>query len=157
MPQTETKFSSFAEIEAFVQKLQLSGYVACGKWNLAQICEHLSDWMNYPMVGFPKSGPMVAALLFCVRCLAGRKLYRDVVSKQRMKPGQPTLPQSVYPNTLDESRSVERLIATMQALQNYRGNLIPSPLFGKLTHSEYVSLHIAHCAHHLSFLKSNES
>ncbi len=84
-----------------------------------------------------------------------KKLYRNVVSKQRMKPGQPTLPQSVYPSTLDESRSVERLVATMQALQNFSGALISSPLFGKLTHSEYVSLHIAHCAHHLSFLKTN--
>jgi hypothetical protein len=156
MSQTETKFSNFAEIEAFIRKLQRTGYVACGKWNLSQICEHLSDWMNYPMVGFPKSGPTVSAVLFCVRCLAGKKLYRNVVSKQRMKPGRPTLPQSVYPSTLDESRSVERLVATMQALQNFSGALISSPLFGKLTHAEYVSLHIAHCAHHLSFLKTNQ-
>jgi hypothetical protein len=85
--------------------------------------------MNYPMVGFPKIGPMLGDMLFCVRCLAGIKLYRDVVAKQRMRPGLPTLSLSVYPSTLDGSQSVESLIATMQALQNFSRTLIPSPLF----------------------------
>lgn len=154
MAQTKIKFDSFADVESFVRNLQRVGYVSHGKWNLSQICEHLSDWMSYPMSGFPKSGPIIGAVLFCVRCLAGKKLYRDVVATQRMKPGQPTIPASVHPDKLDESRSVQRLVDTMHSLQNYQGTLIPSPLFGKLTHSEYVSLHIAHCAHHLAFLES---
>lgn len=157
MAQTEIKFDGFADVESFVRELQRFGYVAHGKWNLAQICEHLSDWMSYPMVGFPKSGPVIRAVLFCVRCLAGKRLYRDVVSKQRMRPGQPTIPSSVHPADSNESESVQRLLDTMRRLQDFKGPLLPSPLFGKLTHSEYVSLHIAHCAHHLSFLEIKEN
>lgn len=155
--QSDLKFGSLEEVETYIRKQERNGYVSNGNWNLGQICEHLSDWMLYPIHGFPRSNILIAAMLFCLRTTAGKRMFHTVSKTQRMKPGQPTLPATVHRKDVAESQSVERLASAIRELGNFQGKLKPSPLFGKLTHEEYVSLHLAHCAHHLSFLEPRES
>ncbi|XZE19969.1 DUF1569 domain-containing protein [Pirellulaceae bacterium SH449] len=150
--QNDLKFSSLEEVDSYIRKLERDGYVSNGNWNLGQICEHLRDWMLYPIHGFPKSGVLIGAVLFCMRKTVGKRMFHAVSTTQRMKPSQPTIPVTVHKNDIAESQAVERLANAIRELKDFRGELHPSPLFGKLTHAEYVSLHLAHCAHHLSFL-----
>jgi hypothetical protein len=47
---------------------------------------------------------------------------------------------------------VARLKAAAERFKTYTGDIVPSPLFGKMTKDEAEKLQLVHSAHHLSFL-----
>lgn len=141
------------EVRDELDRLHDGGYLPKGNWNLSQMCEHLADWMTYPLDGFPKAPWFVRALLGVIRKLSGRKMYQEFVAKQAMRPNQPTIALSVHNDVGDESRSIARLKAAMSRLESHTGFIHPSPLFGALTKDELLELQLAHCAHHLRFLE----
>ncbi len=140
-----------------VERLHRNGYERAGKWNLSQICEHLSDWISYPMDGFPPVPFAVKMLLGAMRAVRGKKMLYDFIENQSMPAGQQTMPQSVHGPDGDEAASLARLRGVIQRLAEHRGPIHPSPLFGSLTRSELIGLQMAHCVHHLNFLIPKES
>jgi hypothetical protein len=153
MARRELTFQNFDDVIADVKRLEAEGYQAHGKWDLSQICEHLADWMSYPMDGFPKSPLFVRWMLAILRATVGKTMLKDFTSKQKMKENQPTIPNSVHSSQDDARKSVERLLQLIERFRRYRGELHPSPLFGALDHEQATKLQLAHCAHHLSFLE----
>ncbi len=151
------RFATLDDISVEVERLHRSGYFKAGKWSLSQVCEHLADWMSYPMDGFPKMPIAVKLLLSTMRIFRGKALLKKFIEDQSMAPGQPTSPESIHPDSGDDVASVERLQATIRRLEEHRGPLHPSPLFGALTRQELIALQMAHCNHHLNFLVPKES
>ncbi len=139
-----------------VERLHRSGYAQAGQWNLSQMCEHLSDWMTYPMDGFPKAPMAIKLLLGAMRTLRGKAMMKKFIEDQSMPTGQPTVPESVHNATGDERTAIDRLQATIRRLEEYRGTIHPSPLFGAMTRQELIALQMAHCNHHLKFLVPKE-
>jgi hypothetical protein len=156
MIRTELRFQTLDEIKSDIENLQRTGYSAHGKWDLSQICEHLADWMTYPLDGFPPMPWFVRVLIGAMRILRGKALYRQFVASQRMANNSPTAPQSVHKPNSDATASVQRLTKAIDRLKSHRGDIHPSPLFGALTKDELIALQMAHCAHHLRFLVPNQ-
>jgi len=146
------RLATLDDVAAEVERLHRSGYQKAGNWNLSQVCEHLSDWMTFPMGGFPKMPLAVKLLLGAMRTLRGKAMLKKFIEDQSMSSGQPTAPESIHPETGDAQASVERLLATIRRLEEHRGTIHPSPLFGALSRQELIALQMAHCNHHLNFL-----
>jgi Protein of unknown function (DUF1569) len=151
------RLATLDDVSAEVDRLHRSGYLKAGNWSLSQVCEHLADWMSYPMDGFPKMPFAVKILLGAMRTFRGKALLKKFIEDQSMAPGQPTAPESIHPDTGNDAASVERLQATIRRLEEHRGTIHPSPLFGALTRQELIALQMAHCNHHLGFLVPKES
>lgn len=149
----DLRFQTLDAIKSDIETLEHAGYSAHGKWDLSQICEHLADWMTYPLDGFPPMPWFIRCLLGVMRTLRGKALYRQFVASQRMAPNSPTSPQSIHLPNQDATASVQRLVKAIDRLKNHRGDILPSPLFGVLTKDELIALQLAHCSHHMSFLE----
>lgn len=156
MIRTELRFQTLDEIKSDVETLQRAGYSAHGKWDLSQMCEHLADWMTYPLDGFPPMPWFVRCLIGTMRTLRGKAIYRQFVASQRMATNSPTAPQSVHSPNPNAADSVQRLVQSIDRLKSHRGDILPSPLFGALNKEELIALQKAHCAHHLRFLTPNK-
>ena len=158
MNRRDLHFSSLEGVKSDLHKLLSNGYTKTGHWDLSQIANHLSDWMSFPMDGFPKMPFIIKILIGIMRVTQGKSLYKKFVQNQRMSIGQPTMPQTVYKPSSDsdaELHSVQRLATLIDRISTYRGPIHPSPLFGQLNYDELVALQLAHSAHHLSFLVPN--
>jgi hypothetical protein len=131
--------------------LLANGYEKAGNWDLSQVAGHLANWMTYPLDGFPKAPLPVAVILGIMRQTLGRKMFESTLAKG-MPPGRPTMTASVPPPGGDPAAAVARLGAAAERFKTYTGDIVPSPLFGKMTKDEAVKLQLVHCAHHLSFL-----
>jgi len=148
----ELRFGNLQEVLDDLDRLVQNGWVTTKNWDLSQTCEHLADWMTFPIDGFPKSPFVVAMIVSLVRVTRGRSILQKLIREQRMAYNQPTIPKTVHQAKSDFKPSVERLRNTIHRLTDYQGRIQPSPLFGPLTHDELVGLQLAHCAHHLSLL-----
>ncbi len=90
-------------------------------------------------------------MLGAMRTILGKKLLKQVIESQGMKAGQPTIPTTVYEPGTNEQASVDRFKRAIKRLVEHRGEIHPSPLFGKMSREELIALQLAHCNHHLSF------
>jgi uncharacterized protein DUF1569 len=148
--QRQLQFTDFAQVQAEVDRLHRVGYERLGQWDLAQICDHLSYFIEGSLDGFTFRVPWL------LKALLGRLVLRRILKQQRMKPGVPT-PQRPLPAAGgDEQAAVQRLKQVLGRLAAHQGDLHPSPFFGYLTPQEWRMLHLTHCSHHLGFLAPND-
>jgi hypothetical protein len=148
------KFTRLGEAVADAQSLHAGGYERLGNWDLAQTCDHLTQWMIYPLDGYPKAPLPIRLMLAAMRVTIGRVIFRQVVKTGTMRPGSPTMPETVFEPGRDESAAVERFRRAVERFESHAGPLHPSPLFGNLTRNDAMQLQLVHCAHHLSFLRA---
>jgi hypothetical protein len=143
-------FRNFDEALAEVERLHRDGYRQAGRWDLAQICDHLAYFIQGSLEGFTFRAPWL------IRKLLGPFLLRRILKTRRMGEGWQT-PQKPLPQPGgEETAAVERFRQLVERFRAHRGELQPSPLFGPLTSDEWRELHLIHCAHHLRFLVPKE-
>ncbi len=146
-------FDNWDEVLDELHRLQTGGYQAVGKWNLAQICKHLNDWLSFPMDGFPVAPLPMRWMLMVLRVGFGKRLLRGILEKGRMASGGPTMNNTVYPSdSATDADAVRQLEDTIRRFDNFRGNIHPSPVFGAMDKATAARLQLVHMAHHLSFL-----
>ena len=152
MPAARRKltFSTLDDVSRDAEMLLEKGYDKAGNWDLSQVCGHITDWMTFPITGFPKPPLPIRIMLGLVRNTLGKGMFRKYLANG-MPAGKPTMPQSVHPPG-DEKAAVAKLVAAVEQFKAYTGPIHPSPLFGAMTKAEAVQLQMVHCAHHLSFL-----
>ena len=146
------RFATLDSVVREVERLRDEGYTKAGRWDLSQVCEHLADWMTYPLDGFPPLPLSARIFLAATRAVQGKKLLGQIIATQSMPADQPTISESVHPAGGDERASVTRLISAIERLTEHRGTIHPSPLFGPLSRQELITLQLAHCLHHLNYL-----
>jgi Protein of unknown function (DUF1569) len=129
----------------------VKGYEKAGNWDLSQVCMHMTDWMRFPMDGFPKPPLPIGVMLWVLRNTLGKRMYRKYMG-EGMPSGKPTMPQTVHQPGSEPSNAIARLKETVERFRVFNGTLHPSPLFGALNKDEATRLQLVHCAHHLSFL-----
>lgn len=152
-PTSRLCFSSLDDVSERLDLLLRTGYTKTGHWNLAQVCEHLSDWFQYMIDGYPEFKFPMSWVAWSVRVAFGRSMLRKILSSNSMKRSGATLPETVYEAAgLSDVHSVNRLKEMIQRFRQHRGSYHDSPLFGRLTAQEGMQLQLIHCAHHLSFL-----
>lgn len=149
----ELNFNSLAEVLREVDRLQAGGCEPLGQWNLAQICEHLADWMTFPLDGFPRPPIPVRGLMWILRHTIGRKQFRKILTTGQMRTGVPTFPETVHAPDSDPTAAIERLQQAMHRFETHTGPICPSPFFGPTDYELALRLQLVHCAHHLGFLR----
>jgi hypothetical protein len=143
----DLQFVNFDEALAEVDRLHRDGYERAGNWGLAQVCDHLTYFIDCSLDGAKFRVPWLLRVLF------GRKLLRRILASGRMRAGAFT-PQRPLPLPgTNEEAAIARFRAAVQRLLAHPGEMHDSPFFGYLTPEEWRRLHLIHSAHHLGFLK----
>ncbi len=146
MGQRQLEFKDLADASAEAERLFTGGYEKQGHWDLAQVCDHLTYFMQGSLDGHTYRVPWLFKVLF------GRLVLGRILKQRRMKEGGPT-PQKPLPAAGgDEAAAVARFRAVIERLRAHQGELHASPFFGYLTPQQWRDLHRIHCAHHLGFL-----
>jgi hypothetical protein len=144
--QRQLQFKDFAEVCAEVDRLHREGHDKLGQWDLAQVCDHLTYFVQASLDGATFRVPWLVKVLF------GRLVLRRILKEGRMKEGAPT-PQKPLPTAGgDEAAAVARFKQVIERFQAHQGEFHASPFFGYLTPEQWRELHLIHCAHHLGFL-----
>ena len=150
-------FQSLDEAVADARSLLDSGYQSTGKWNLAQVCGHIGNWIGYSIDGFPKPGLPIRIILSMMRVTVGKRQLKKVL-ESGFPDGGPTMPQSVPASDAQtDEKAVADLESVIRRLQDYDKPPHPSPLFGEMDKETVMKLHKIHAAHHLSFLTPREA
>ena len=105
----QRSWTDLEEVIADVDRLAFSGHKSSGKWNLAQCCGHLADWMTFPLEGFPKAPWPIRTLLSVLKRVRGQSPLRKMLRSRTIPKGIPTSPGTVYPPNSEESEKVARL------------------------------------------------
>lgn len=144
------RFSEVKEVIADVEKLadaERAGRLRClGNWTFGQSLNHLATWVDYAYDGIPMKIP------FFVRWIA--KPMKKRMLTQPMKPGQ-RIPRIKDGTLATEAVSTEAGLAHFQKSFDRLANETPSrpsPLFGPMTHQEWIALQLRHAELHLSMM-----
>lgn len=148
----ELRFDTLDDVVRDAEALLAKGYDKVGNWSLAQCCGHLANWFRYQLDGFPPAPLVLRPVFWLVRNTVGPGMGRKMLAGGKMKPGMPTIPQSVVQPGADDAVGVAELRETIRRWQGYNGPLHSSPLFGGNNKDNWLKGHLIHCAHHLSFL-----
>lgn len=145
-------FRDFDQVIEDLETLLSSGYDQVGRWDLAQACAHLEDWMRYPLDGYPKPPAPLSAVFWLMRHTIVPGQLKKVLATGEMKAGSPTFKETVHRPGAEASDAVERFKQTIARWRSHVGPMQPSPLFGQLDRASWDRLQLVHIAHHLSFL-----
>ena len=142
----QLRFTSLDAMLADAERLVASPNTKMlGNWPLDQLLAHLTLAMNSSIDGISARAPWFIRLL-------GPAIKRRVLTRG-MSPG------FKLPKTVD-AESFPTLTSTEDALQEFRAALARvrqekmtaiHPVFGRITHDEWMQLHLRHAEMHLSF------
>jgi len=117
-----------------------------GNWTLGQACGHLAGWMNYAFDGYPMRPPWIVRFI-------GTTFLKKHVLRKPMRPG--TWIPKIKDGTLatDLIPTDQALVSLSHACDRLRTQapIAPNPIFGPLTHDEWIALNLRHGELHLSF------
>ena len=123
-----------------------------GNWPLGQALGHLATWAEFPFKGYPES---VHAPWF-VRMIL--RLMRNQILAKGMMPGVKirNIPSGTLGlDLLTPDEGLRRYRAAMERLKSSCPTVI-NPVFGKLTHEQWIQLNLRHAELHLSFQLPSE-
>jgi hypothetical protein len=119
-----------------------------GNWTLGQILGHLAAWANFAQEGYPKEvrAPLPVRMIL--------KLFRGTILNRGMMAGVRVGRIPAGTVAIDVIPTEEGLTRFRTALQRLRDNppIIANPVFGKLTHEQWIALNLRHAELHFSFL-----
>lgn len=150
----EIHFTSLEDVLADLDAIEASHaagtLTAHGNWSAGQVCEHVAILMECAVDGFPTRAPApvrwAATLLFKKKALSGKPMPAGFkIPKQAafLEPGADTTAESGF----------ARLRTIVERVRGGERFSVPSPIFGRLTHSQWVTLKAGHAALHMSFLQ----
>ena len=158
MPQSESKkrqlhYKDFDEMLADVEALQSGGYVRRGNWTLGQACGHVADWMRFPMDGFPKP-PLPMRVVFWVMKMTVAPGMKRKILAEGFQGGMPTAPETVPDaEAFSDEQGIAKLRASIDRLNAWDRELIPSPLFGPMDKATLIRVSLLHGEHHFGYLE----
>jgi hypothetical protein len=118
-----------------------------GNWSLGQALGHLATWANFALDGYPASvrPPLPIRLVF--RLFRNRVISKGMPAGVQIR-GVPGGTLGTEPLSTDEGLS--RLQTAMERLRRTKP-AAPNPLFGPLTHEQWIQLNLRHAELHLGF------
>ena len=119
-----------------------------GNWTLGQTLGHLATWANFAFDGYPPEVRAPLPVRMILRLMRGRILSKGMTAgvKIRNVPGG-TLGLEV----LDPDEGLRRFRAALDRLGSTPPK-IDNPVFGPLTHEQWVQLNLRHAELHLGNL-----
>lgn len=141
-------FHSSDEVIADIARLRQQGYDQTGKWNLTQICEHLSATMRGGMEGFGFRMPWV------LRATMIEWGFRYLLRRRKLFAGAPTF-KSLKPSAdavADQDSVIDDCIEICRKVADFQGPIVDYPLLNDVSVQDWRDFMWIHAAHHLSFL-----
>jgi hypothetical protein len=147
----KVRFSTPADLHADVAKLvaadRAGTLTACGNWTLGQALGHLAAWVSFSFDGYPIKPP------FFIKWILKRRKHQYLnvglpggVHIPRVKGG------TVATDVLTTDEGVRRFSHQWARLEKGKPTQ-KSPIFGDLTHEEWIQLNLRHAELHLGCFK----
>lgn len=133
---------------AEVNRLRTNGYQPLGKWNLGQMCEHLTGTMRFGL------DPSNRRLPWIVRKLVTNRAVANLLRTRSMPAGIP-VPRRLKPTSspeTDDPGKIDEYLAVVAEIRDFQGPLPPFPLADQVSLENWKQIQWIHAAHHLSFL-----
>lgn len=136
-----------ADAEMLVQAEGAGRLTALGNWTIGQACGHLSTWIDFALDGYPAElrPPWLVKVL--VKPLKGKLLSGKMPVGVRIR----KFPEGTLgTERLAAREGLERLRKSCARLKVEAPKNL-NPIFGLLTHEEWIKMNIGHANLHLSF------
>ncbi len=148
MKRRSIDFRSAEEVIDDINALRNTQYDRMGKWNLTQICEHLTGTMDGGMDGFGFRVPWI------FRATVARWGYRHALKKRKIGSGFPTFKilRPTYSEASDNDGLIDACIESCQRASSFNGSLKDYPLLDNLKVEDWRDFMWIHASHHLNFL-----
>lgn len=140
---------ALADVERCIASERDGTLTRTGNWTVGQTFGHLAGWIIYTYDGYPKD---FRTPPFPVRALA--RVFRSSILNRPFSPGfrvkgASSGTFSVEPLSAEDGYTrLKRELIRLRHEEPRRA----SPVFGRMTHEEWIKLHLRHCELHLSFL-----
>jgi len=124
-----------------------------GNWTAGQIMQHVGDLIRYSYDGFPFTAPLPIRLF-------GRLIKKSAMGEKPIPAGLKLRGESAAllpPEGVTFENGLAALRAQLARIDAGEQMTQPSPIFGPMTHAQWLSLHHKHAALHLSFLNTQLS
>ncbi|MCX5660432.1 MAG: DUF1569 domain-containing protein [Planctomycetota bacterium] len=146
MAKRELKFGDMTASVHYVHKLRQIGYEQHGKWDLGQICLHLTAAIMVSMDGRPLHAPLILKII-------GPPILKPLfLWRRKLIPGMKAPRELTPPRGVDETKAVSDYIRAVERFKKYSGAPHPHAFMGKFTLGQWHVFHTVHAQHHLSFL-----
>lgn len=120
-----------------------------GNWSPGMVLSHVANWASYPFDGYPAS---LGKPPWLVRVLLRRRKDRFIHGALPAGTRIPRVPGgTVGADDVSTHDGLRRLRAALGRLKAFRPPT-DSPVFGPLTHDEWMQLHCRHAELHFGFL-----
>lgn len=116
-----------------------------GNWSVGQAFGHLAGWIGYAFDGYPMRPPLIMKI---VGRLIKKKVLRDGMPAGMRLPKATGGTYAGDPMPLDEGlRRLTQAVGRLRAA----GPVAANPVFGTLTHQQWIELNLRHAELHVSF------
>lgn len=149
-------YRSVADLRAELDRFEAAGREGTlrttGRWDAGEILDHCAKIMRCSFDGFEASAPLALRLFASV-------VFKPRLGRSNMKPGikLPKKASSILPSagvSFDEGLSSMR--AQLARIEAGERMTVPSPVLGKMTHEQWLLLHLDHCRLHFGFIQVGE-
>jgi len=136
------------EVESVVDAEQAGNLRSAGNWTAGQIFGHLATWIDYGFDGLPFKPPVVIKVLLRVLRMKNRFVNGKLPAGVKI----PRLPGGTLGR--EEMTTQAGLLKLRAAVERLKANAPDRehPIFGWLTHDEWIKIHLRHDELHLGFL-----
>jgi hypothetical protein len=118
-----------------------------GNWTLGQALGHVAFWARAPFDGYPLAPRMPLVLRLIIPLMKGRFLNKGLPAGARI-PGIPGGTFGIDP--MESDRGLAEMRTAFERLAQ-QAPTIPNPVFGPLSHEDWVKLNLRHAELHHSF------
>ena len=141
------RFNSIVEAIADAESVTSNPHLTLGNWTAGQILDHLARTVRIMF-----DGPHGQAPWFLRTFVAPFMRKKFVTSP--MPSGFQFTPQmdAFRPDDKADANTALSELRQQLARLEKEAPTAPHPFFGKMTHAEWIGLHLRHCELHLSFL-----
>lgn len=139
----------WADIDRLVGSERAGTLRRTGNWTLGQCLGHLARWAELPYDGYPPELKPPWWLKLPMRMFKNKVLGQNSIMQAGIRiPGVPG--GTVGTEPMETDAAIARLRKAWARLEAAHPG-IPNPLFGELTHEQWIRLNLGHAELHLSF------
>ena len=146
MSRRPLKFKTVEELNAELDRLQIGECKKLGNWTLPQACRHLALVIEGNLIPPPTDVPTPEEIAM------KEKFFGMVMGPTGMPENLPIGNPALIPPDDCTDAETDHLKTALKTLQAYPHKCIKVGRCGPVPVAELIPLHLAHCAHHLSFL-----
>ena len=141
------KFKTTEEMNVELDHLQKANYKKLGKWSLPQACRHVAMTIEGSLEPAPSETPTPEETAM------KQKFFGMVLNPEGIPENLPIGNPALIPGEDCTDTEIDRLKAAFEKLAKLPHKYVKVGRCGPVPVSELVEVHLAHAAHHISFLQ----